>query len=83
MSSGEFATVTAGIAIVSALLSLALPAMASADTYCVNKPTCAGAVQPTVPSALDAAKAHPGDDVVEIARRPSLTSAHLATSRTP
>ncbi len=53
-----------------ALLGLALPGMASAGTYCVNKPTCSGAVQPSVQDALDAAKAHAGDDVVEIGPSP-------------
>jgi hypothetical protein len=51
---------------VSVLLGLALPAAASADTYCVNKPACSGVVHASVQAALDAAKVHPGDDVVEI-----------------
>jgi PKD domain len=53
-------------AAVAAIASLAVPALAAADTYCVNKLPCAGSVQPGVQEALDVAKLHPGDDVVRV-----------------
>ena len=57
-------SICAAIAAVAA--SLAVPALAAADTYCVNASPCAGSVQPGVQAALDAAKLHPGDDVVKV-----------------
>jgi PKD domain len=58
------------IALVTAAISLALPAVASADTFCVNKPSCLiGTPVSTVQDALDAASANPGPDVVRIGAR--------------
>ena len=56
------------IALVTALLTLALPAMASAETFCVHSPAdCAGSVQPTLQAALDAANANgAGEDQIRI-----------------
>jgi hypothetical protein len=50
-----------------AVTAVAAPAAsASATTYCVNDPSCAGTVEPGVQEALDAASANPGDDTVRI-----------------
>ena len=58
------------LAIATAAVSLALPAAASANTYCVNNPPCLlGATKPTVQEALDAAAQHAGPDVVRIGAR--------------
>jgi hypothetical protein len=58
------------IALVTAAVSLALPAAASADTFCVNKSPClVGTPVSTVQDALDAASANPGPDVVRIGAR--------------
>jgi PKD domain len=54
------------IALATAIATLALPALASADTYCVNKLPCPGTPKPGVQEALDAAKLHPGDDEVQV-----------------
>jgi hypothetical protein len=57
-------SIYAAVAAVAA--SLAVPALAAADTFCVNASPCAGSVQPGVQAALDAAKFHPGNDVVKV-----------------
>ncbi len=58
------------IALAVAAVSLALPAVASADTFCVNKSPCLlGTTKGTVQEALDAAEAHAGPDVVRIGAR--------------
>jgi hypothetical protein len=58
------------IALANAVVSLALPALASADTYCVNKSPCLfGASKSTVQDALVAAAQNPGPDVVRIGAR--------------
>lgn len=58
------------IALATAVVSLALPALASADTYCVNKSPCLfGASKSTVQDALVAAAQNPGPDVVRIGAR--------------
>ena len=58
------------IALATAVVSLALPALASADTYCVNKSPCLfGASKSTVQDALVAAAQNPGPDVVRIGTR--------------
>jgi PKD domain len=57
------------IALVTAAVSLALPAAASAHTFCVNKPCLFGASVSTVQGALNAASANPGPDVVRIGAR--------------
>jgi hypothetical protein len=55
------------IALAAAAVSLALPAAASADTFCVNKSPCLlGTTKSTVQEALDAAEAHAGPDVVRV-----------------
>jgi hypothetical protein len=55
------------IALVAAAVSLALPAVASAETFCVNKSPCLfGSSKSTVQGALDAAEQNPGLDVVRI-----------------
>jgi chitodextrinase len=56
------------IALVTALLTLALPAAASAETFCVHSPAdCAGSAQPTLQAALDAANANgAGADQIRI-----------------
>jgi hypothetical protein len=57
------------IALAAAVASLALPAAASAHTFCVNKPCLFGTSVDTVQGALDAAAANPGPDVVRIGAR--------------
>jgi hypothetical protein len=57
-------SICAAVAAVAA--SLAVPALASADTYCVNVSPCSGSSQRGVQAALDAAKFHLGDDVVKV-----------------
>ena len=55
------------VALVAAAVSLALPAVASAETFCVNKSPCLfGTSKSTVQGALDAAEQNPGLDVVRI-----------------
>jgi hypothetical protein len=59
------------IAALAASLMLALPAVASADaTFCVHDEACSGTDYATPQEALDAAKANPGDDVVQIGASP-------------
>jgi len=49
--------------------ALALPAAASAETtFCVNASGCVGTQIATPQAALDAAKANPGDDIVQLGR---------------
>jgi hypothetical protein len=58
------------VALATAVVGLALPALASADTYCVNKSPCLfGASKSTVQEALVAAAQNPGPDVVRIGAR--------------
>lgn len=45
---------------------LAVPAFASATTYCVNDGSCSGTPEPAVQDALDAAHANTGPDTVQI-----------------
>ena len=60
-------SICAAVAAVAAVAaSLAVPSLAAADTYCVNASPCAGSAQPGVQAALDAAKFHPGNDVVRV-----------------
>jgi hypothetical protein len=59
------------IALATAAVSLALPALASANTYCVNTSACQfGAPASGVQSALDAAAQNPGLDIVRIGASP-------------
>jgi hypothetical protein len=57
------ARLTAGLAVASAAAAV-LPASASAATFCVNRPGCAGTSAPGVQAALDAAAANPGPDTI-------------------
>ena len=56
------------IALMTALLTLALPAVASAETFCVHSPAdCTGSAPPTLQAALDAANANgAGEDQIRI-----------------
>lgn len=45
---------------------LAVPAFASATTYCVNDGSCSGTTEPTVQDALDAAYGNLGPDTIQI-----------------
>ena len=57
-------TVLALLVVAGALF--ALPALASATTYCVNDASCSGTSESTVQQALDAAGANAGPDTVQI-----------------
>ena len=58
-------------ALAATAVSLALPAVASANTYCVNKSPCTlGTSMSDIQAALDAAAAHDGLDIVRIGSRP-------------
>ena len=72
-------SICAAVAAVAA--SLAVPTLAAADTYCVNASPCAGGVQPGVQAALDAAKSHPGNDVVKVGASSSFASARTGKLR--
>jgi len=56
------------VGVVTAALFLALPAGASATTYCVHDPVCSatGTTEPSIQTALDTAGTHLGPDTVKV-----------------